>query len=217
MQERTLSSPAGKIAAERTRISWMLEYLHSIASAPMFQHMAHALRGGEMSFSQLNAIYLLYRDGPQTIADLAKGVGLSHNAASRMVERLVQGGLVLRNEVASDRRQKRVELTAAGIERLRDLQTTTAAAYAALLAGLPEPLLRRFGETLDELGPHLPVHPLLDLPMREGGNRTVGSVNDKRAGRAGTDEPRMDGPESARDQRASQRRRPSQPAQKDEE
>ena len=48
------------------------------------------------------------------IADIAQATGLTHNAASRLVDRLVQAGYVSRAEDAHDRRQKRVELTPAG-------------------------------------------------------------------------------------------------------
>jgi DNA-binding MarR family transcriptional regulator len=153
-----------ELAKERERLGWMLEHLHGLASAPAMQRMAHAMRGGEMSFSQLNAIYQLYRSGPLTIGEIAKGTGLSHNAASRMVERLVQGGLVERNEVPTDHRQKRVELTSAGIERLAILQTTTANTYIALLTQLPVPTLQRLAAVMDEIIPYLPVHPIQKGP-----------------------------------------------------
>lgn len=174
MQQRILSedeciSTAIPSSEQQVRLSWMLEYLHSLASPAAFQRMAHALRDGEMSFSQLNALYQLHHEGPQTIADIARWVNLSHNAASRMVDRLVQGGLVERNEVPTDRRQKRVELTQAGIDWLYVLQTTTANSYAALLAQIPAAELDRLAEVLERVNAYLPAHPMLvdsPLPIR---------------------------------------------------
>ena len=54
-----------------------------------------------------------------------------------MVERLVQGGLVERRENERDRRQKHIEVTAQGIERLKDMQATTMATYTAILFRAP--------------------------------------------------------------------------------
>lgn len=145
---------------ERTRLAWLLDHLHGLAAAPVFQRMATTLRDGDMSFSQLNTLYRLYRNGPQTIAEIAKGAAISQNAASRMVEGLVQGGLVERHEVQSDRRQKRVELTLAGVERLQDLQIFTVNTYAELLAQVPASALRHLIEALEEVGEYLPINPI---------------------------------------------------------
>jgi len=145
---------------ELTRLGRSFDLLHGLVDHYVFQHMASALRGGEFSFNQLNAVYRLYRFGPQTIAELARGAVLSQTAASRMVERLVQNGLVERKEVATDRRQKRVELTEAGIERLQDLQSFTVRTYADLLKHLPNDVLHRLAAVLTEMGPRLPTHPL---------------------------------------------------------
>lgn len=144
----------------RLRIGWAFDHLHGLVEAHVFQRMADTLHGGDMSFSQLNAIYRLYRYGPQTIAEIANGADLSHNAASRMVERLVQSGLVERREVATDRRQKRVTLTPTGVEQLRDMQRFTAETYAALLSPVPTQSLRRLAAALEEVRCYLPVHPM---------------------------------------------------------
>ena len=149
---------------ELTRLGRSFDLLHGLVDHYVFQHMASALRGGEFSFNQLNALYRLYRFGPQTIAELARGVILTQTAASRMVERLVQNGLVERNEVPTDRRSKLVELTEAGRERLQDLQVFTVQMYAALLAPLPPELRSRLAEVLADMRPYLPTHPLQQDP-----------------------------------------------------
>jgi DNA-binding MarR family transcriptional regulator len=180
--ETTTSKPAA-ISKERLAVGWMLDHLHGLVDADVFQHMATALHGGEMSFSQLNAIYRLYRNGPQTIAEIAQGADISHNAASRMVERLVQGGLVERHEVQSDRRQKRVELTGAGVERLRDLQAFTAKTYTRVLSDVPEAVLSRFAEVLEDVRSHLPVHPMLEVSAARDheGERKTTSTNERKS------------------------------------
>lgn len=147
---------------ELMQLGRAFDLLHGLVDAHVFQRMARALQGGEFTFSQLNALYHLYQFGPQSIAELAQGTLLSQTAASRMVERLVKQGLVDRREVPTDRRQKRVELTDAGIGRLQDLQAFTVQTYANLLESVPRPAQRHLLAALAEVRPHLPNHPLLD-------------------------------------------------------
>jgi DNA-binding MarR family transcriptional regulator len=72
-----------------------------------------------------------------------------------MVERLVQGGLAERREVAGDRRQRRVDLTDAGRERLRFIVDSTASGYVELLSPAPPETLHRLAAVLDELRPFI--------------------------------------------------------------
>lgn len=161
MRNNTYTDPAVNATTGLRHASRSLEHLHGLVMGEVFHYLAGALHGGEMTFSQLNALYRLYRNGPQTIAAVARGADLSPTAASRMVERLVQAGLVERRENQTDRRQKHIEVTAAGIERLKDMQATTMAAYTALLAKAPGETLGQLATALAGLRPHLPSHPLL--------------------------------------------------------
>jgi DNA-binding MarR family transcriptional regulator len=143
-----------------TELGTRLDHLHGLVASEVLQHMACALHGAEMSFSQLNTIIRLQSNGAQTIAQLADGADLTHNAASRMVERLTQSGLVERREDAADRRQKQVEITKKGIKRLQDLQAATVSAYADLFVGVPSPVVERLAAALAEARAYLPAHPL---------------------------------------------------------
>ena len=160
MQGRICSAQPEQNQDELTRLAVAFDHLHGLVASDVFGRMADALQGGEFSFSQLNALYRLYHSGPQTIAELAKGASLSQTASSRMVERLVQNGLVERHEVPEDRRQKRVELTQAGLSRLKDLQAFTISTYARLLTDVPREAQQRLQAILTEIRPHLPTHPL---------------------------------------------------------
>jgi len=164
MQRGIQIAPPDTAQDELTRLGRAFDLLHGLVDNQVFMRMSTALRGGEFSFTQLNALYRLYRFGPQTIAELARGVILTQTAASRMVERLVQNGLVERNEVPTDRRSKLVELTEAGRERLQDLQVFTVQMYSALLAPLPPELRSRLAEVLADMRPYLPTHPLQQDP-----------------------------------------------------
>ncbi len=74
-----------------------------------------------MTMAQVSAVHILMFEGPQGVGDLAQCLGHSLSATSSLVQRLVEQGMVSRTEDPADRRQKSVELTAAGkklVERL---------------------------------------------------------------------------------------------------
>ncbi len=67
-----------------------------------------------LSTSQANALMRLYHSGACGVSDIGDHVGLSNPAASQMVDRLVQMGLVERTENSSDRRVRQLALTEKG-------------------------------------------------------------------------------------------------------
>jgi len=67
-----------------------------------------------LSPSQANALFQLYYRGTCGVSQAAAHLGITDAAASQMVERLVQRGLVERTEHPNDRRVKHLALTAAG-------------------------------------------------------------------------------------------------------
>lgn len=64
--------------------------------------------------SHFGAIFHLHRSGSCGVTEIGEHLGVSSAAASQMLERLVQQGLVLRAEDPMDRRVKRIELTDKG-------------------------------------------------------------------------------------------------------
>lgn len=58
-----------------------------------------------VSASDLQALFVLSRSGPSTPGALARHIGLTTGAASRMVDRLVTAGLVTRTPDPTDRRR----------------------------------------------------------------------------------------------------------------
>lgn len=80
-----------------------------------------AMADAGLTMPQVSALHILMFEGPQSVGDLGTDLGHSMSATSSLVQRLVEQGLVTRTEDSADRRQKRVELTAAGrkfVERL---------------------------------------------------------------------------------------------------
>src|SRR5436853_256415 len=79
----------------------------------------------ELTLAQIKALFALWREPPATIGALADRLGIGVPAASHLVERLVQLGMVERREDESDRRRAFVVPTAQGtglVDRLRALR-----------------------------------------------------------------------------------------------
>jgi DNA-binding MarR family transcriptional regulator len=76
----------------------------------------------EVTMAQLKALVLLADHQPLTIRSLAQGLGIGSPAASHLVERLVQMGLVERQEDPDDRRRTFATLTADGGEAIGRLR-----------------------------------------------------------------------------------------------
>jgi DNA-binding MarR family transcriptional regulator len=71
-------------------------------------------RGSGLSLSHFGAIFQIYRDGTCGVTEIGEQLGVTSAAASQMLERLVQQGVVLRTEDPGDRRVKRIALTEKG-------------------------------------------------------------------------------------------------------
>jgi DNA-binding MarR family transcriptional regulator len=76
----------------------------------------------ELSMREYDVLYTLSkRPGPLRLNELSRHVLLSQPALSRMVDRLVERGLVQRSPDPADRRGVRLSLTGAGRERQREV------------------------------------------------------------------------------------------------
>ncbi len=71
-------------------------------------------RESGLSISHFAAIFHLYRNGSCGVTEIGEQLGVTSAAASQMLERLVQQGVVLRTEDPKDRRVKRIVLTDKG-------------------------------------------------------------------------------------------------------
>ncbi|HIQ08166.1 MAG TPA: MarR family transcriptional regulator [Anaerolineaceae bacterium] len=88
---------------------WTEVFMHrSMAETRTFME-THGL-----SFAQISVLMHLRRADACRVSDLGARLGVSNAAASQLVDRLVQAGLVERLEDARDRRVKRLRLTPVG-------------------------------------------------------------------------------------------------------
>jgi len=67
-----------------------------------------------ISMPQMHTLMRLYHEGACGVSDVGAQLGVTNAAASQMIERLVQQGLVERTEDVHDRRVKHLSLTARG-------------------------------------------------------------------------------------------------------
>lgn len=74
------------------------------------------MRSSGLSMPQVSTLFRLYYHGGCAVTDLGSHLGVTSAAASQMIDRLVQQGLLERSEDPSDRRAKQITLTPAGRE-----------------------------------------------------------------------------------------------------
>lgn len=78
------------------------------------------MRNSGLSMPQVSALYRLYYQGRCGVTDIADHLDVSSAAASQMIERLVQQGLLERSEDPNDRRAKQIALSPAGRELMEE-------------------------------------------------------------------------------------------------
>lgn len=71
-------------------------------------------RGKGLSMPQFGVLMRLYHVQSCDVSGLGEHLGVSNAAASQMIDRLVQQGLLARGEQAADRRVRTITLTEAG-------------------------------------------------------------------------------------------------------
>jgi MarR family transcriptional regulator for hemolysin len=95
-------------------ISPFVNTLHRWIGVVMHNSMRNLSRYARergFSMSQLIALNHINRKGPCGVTDFGEEMGISSPAASQMIDRLAQQGLIARTEDPSDRRSKLVDLT----------------------------------------------------------------------------------------------------------
>jgi DNA-binding MarR family transcriptional regulator len=73
---------------------------------------------GPIASHVIRAAIHVYEHGPQTISQLAAGIGISQGWASRIVDEMERAGYLERRRDPSDRRVVRVSLVPAAVERV---------------------------------------------------------------------------------------------------
>jgi len=91
-----------------------------------------------MTWTDLQALYVLANSGPASPGELARRVNLTSGSASRMIERLVQAGFVRRVPDPHDRRKVVIEPDQDAVRRVGGLYDSLNERHRADLAGFDE-------------------------------------------------------------------------------
>ncbi len=91
---------------------------------------------GPASAHVIRAAIHIHDEGPQTIGQLAQGLGISQGWASRVVDELERAGYVDRERDAADRRVVRVRLTPMAVERVERAYQWRGGSVEAALTGM---------------------------------------------------------------------------------
>jgi DNA-binding MarR family transcriptional regulator len=88
--------------------------------AHIIQSFMVSMKQHGLSTPQIHALMYIFHAGECQISDIGDLADVSNAAASQLVERLVQQGLVDRREDPADRRNKRISLTGMGKKLFHD-------------------------------------------------------------------------------------------------
>jgi DNA-binding MarR family transcriptional regulator len=119
------------------RTEQMAAQLHSV-SMRMLRVLRREDEEAGMSASRLSALSVIAFAGPISLADLAAAEHVRPPTMSRIVENLVQDGLVTREVDSADRRMVRIAATTAGRELLDDGRARRVKAIGGRLQKLAE-------------------------------------------------------------------------------
>jgi len=109
---------------QNMRLSQQLERFSMISMHLSMTRNMQFLQEHDLSFIQLNSLMYIHRSGCSNIQNLADHIGVTKAAVSQMIDRLVDSGLVSRNEDPIDRRSKLICLSKAGEELLQKVFST---------------------------------------------------------------------------------------------
>ena len=127
-----------------------------LASAPaimrFIRHEMRAHRQAQLSVPQFRALVFVSVTDEPSLSAMAEHLGLSLPAASRLVELLVQRGLMERRAAVADRRRVSLSLTARGRATYRRARRATQAALARRFQMLAARDLALLGRALGILG-----------------------------------------------------------------
>jgi len=131
-----------------------MHFLHLLHKA-VFAFDRHADRvlheQHQCSFSQFLVLLAVGHCPAASQRDIAAFLNLTPAAVSRMLDTLVQSGMLSREQSPASRRTNVVTLTPAGATHLRDMQSALAATFTELTESISEKHLRNASGTMEML------------------------------------------------------------------
>ena len=102
-----MQSKQEKLIEQLNQFAVMMMHINMIYSMQLMQEY-------DLSFTHLNSLFNIHRAGCTNIHCLAEHLGVTKAAVSQMIDRLVDSGLISRQEAPMDRRSKRICLSETG-------------------------------------------------------------------------------------------------------
>jgi DNA-binding MarR family transcriptional regulator len=105
-----------------TSTSELIQTIRQFMDIAMHHSMrarSHFAKATRISMPQFGILMQLHHRGNCAVGDIGERFDITTAAASQLVEKLVQGGLIQREEDPSDRRAKLLNLTAKGRELIQ--------------------------------------------------------------------------------------------------
>lgn len=139
---------ADDLVADRQRIGVAWRELRRGASMLRFREL---LYGDELEMGQVDALDLLVSLGPARMRDLAASLRVDASTATRMVARLAEQGLVVREPDPDDARSVRVRLSDRGADAHATMNERRRQLFDEVLAGFAPAELHQFADLLERL------------------------------------------------------------------
>lgn len=90
-------------------------------------------RFGDLSMAQVNTLLIIRGRGPMSLTELAAQLGVSAPSASAMVERLVEKGLVSRDQSPEDRRRVVIRISPKALKEIVTIEAVIFQFFVDLL------------------------------------------------------------------------------------
>jgi len=138
-----IQSPSGR--AQRLRIFYVLAHLWERRE----RILSEILRPHDLSLTQWRLLYSLAKLQNRTMNEVADFLTLDRTSLTRAVDKLVVRGLLLRTEVAHDRRLTEITLTAAGRALRAEVLEQNVELYERLIEGADDASLEAATEVME--------------------------------------------------------------------
>jgi DNA-binding MarR family transcriptional regulator len=145
MSEAVSSIQVGSNRAHRLRVFYVLAHLWERRD----RILSEILRPHDLSLTQWRLLYTLTKLSNRTMNEVADFLTLDRTSLTRAVDKLVARGLLLRTEVAHDRRLTEITLTAAGRALRDEVLEQNVELYERLIEGVDDEALESATEVME--------------------------------------------------------------------
>ena len=146
------SPPRAPTGDERVQAALRLYVILSRAQGAIAAHAVDDVRTDGLSIAEFGVLELLHHKGPTLLGEIQRRVLVSSGGITFLVDRLVEKGLVERQNCPTDRRARFAALTRDGEKLLRRIFPRHARRLADAMSGLTTDELEEAAELLKRLG-----------------------------------------------------------------